>query len=40
MAIGKRTIVPYFGGRATAFMVRFLPVGLITYMVARMARPK
>jgi hypothetical protein len=40
LARGKRTQVPYFAGWATAFLVRFLPVGLITYMVARMARPK
>jgi uncharacterized protein len=32
LARGKRTIVPYFGGRFTAFLVRFLPVGLITYL--------
>jgi short-subunit dehydrogenase len=37
---GKRTIIPYFGGKATAFAVRFLPVGLITYMVEKTARPK
>jgi uncharacterized protein len=36
---GKRTIIPYFGGRFTALMVRFLPVGLITYFVAKQARP-
>jgi uncharacterized protein len=39
LAAGKRTIIPYFGGRATAFAVRFLPVGLITYFVAKVARP-
>lgn len=39
LARGKRTIVPYFGGRFTAVLVRFLPVGLITYFVARVARP-
>jgi short-subunit dehydrogenase len=39
LAGGKRTIIPYFGGRFTALMVRFLPVGLITYFVARVARP-
>lgn len=39
LAQGQRTIVPYFGGRFTAFLVRFLPVGLITYFVARVARP-
>jgi short-subunit dehydrogenase len=36
---GKRTVVPYFGGRASALLVRFLPVGWITYLVARWARP-
>jgi short-subunit dehydrogenase len=40
LAAGKRTIIPYFGGRATAFLVRFLPAGLITYIVAKVARPK
>jgi hypothetical protein len=39
LARGQRTIVPYFAGRLTALMVRLLPVGLITYFVARMARP-
>jgi len=39
LARGKRTIVPYFAGRFTAFLVRFLPVGLITYFVAKAARP-
>jgi short-subunit dehydrogenase len=36
---GKRTKIPYFKGWSTAQMVRFLPVGLITYFVARLARP-
>jgi uncharacterized protein len=40
LATGKRTIVPYFNGRATAFLTRFLPVGLITYIVAKVLRPK
>lgn len=40
LARGKRTIVPYFAGRFTAFLVRFLPVRLITYFVAKAARPK
>ncbi len=40
LARGKRTIVPYFTGRLTAFAVRLLPVGLITYFVAKAARPK
>ena len=39
LAKGKRTIIPYFAGRATAFLVRFLPVGWITYFVAKAARP-
>jgi short-subunit dehydrogenase len=39
LASGKRTIIPYFAGRASAFLVRFLPVGLITYIVAKVARP-
>jgi len=40
LAAGKRTIIPYFGGRLAAFIVRLLPVGLITYFVAKAARPK
>jgi hypothetical protein len=40
LARGKRTIIPYFGGKFTAFLVRFLPVGLITYFVERGVRPK
>ena len=40
LARGQRTIIPYFGGRFTAFLVRFLPVGLITYFVEKEARPK
>jgi uncharacterized protein len=39
LARGKRTIIPYFGGRFTALLVRFLPVGLITYFIAKQARP-
>jgi uncharacterized protein len=39
LAKGKRTIIPYFGGKATAFVVRLVPVGLITYMVAKLAHP-
>jgi short-subunit dehydrogenase len=39
LARGQRTIIPYFGGRFTAFLVRFLPVGLITYFVEKAARP-
>jgi hypothetical protein len=40
LARGQRTIIPYFSGRFTAFLVRFLPVGLITYFVEKEARPK
>jgi hypothetical protein len=40
LARGQRTIIPYFGGRLTAFMVRFLPVGLITYFIEKAARPE
>jgi short-subunit dehydrogenase len=40
LARGRRTIVPYFAGRFTAQLVRFLPVGLITYFVEKAARPK
>jgi short-subunit dehydrogenase len=39
LARGRRTIVPYFAGAFTALLVRILPVGLITYMVERKARP-
>ncbi len=39
LAKGKRTIIPYFSGQLTAFLVRFLPVGLITHFVAKAARP-
>jgi short-subunit dehydrogenase len=39
LARGQRTIVPYFGGRFTALLVRFLPVGLITHFVEKAARP-
>ena len=38
LARGQRTIVPYFGGKFTALLVRFLPVGLITYFVEKAAR--
>jgi short-subunit dehydrogenase len=40
LARGQRTILPGVSGRVTAFMVRFLPVGLITYFVEKAARPK
>jgi hypothetical protein len=39
LARGRRTIIPNFSGKVTAFMVRFLPVGLITYFFEKGARP-
>lgn len=38
LASGKRTIIPYPQGRATAFLVRFLPVRLITAAISRVVR--
>lgn len=38
LARGQRTIIPNFVGRFSAFLVRFLPVGLITYMIEKVAR--
>jgi len=38
LARGKRTIIANAKGRFTAFMVRFLPVGLIAWFVERAAR--
>ena len=40
MARGQRTIVPKRSGKFTAFLVRFLPVALITHFVEKGARPK
>jgi uncharacterized protein len=37
---GRRTIIPKWSGRFTAFLVRFAPVGLITRFVEKGARPK
>ncbi|MGO9339780.1 MAG: SDR family NAD(P)-dependent oxidoreductase [Terracidiphilus sp.] len=39
LAQGKRTIIPYAAGVFTAFLVRFLPVGLITSQIEKRARP-
>ena len=39
LARGQRTVIPYASGRFTALLVRFLPVGLITYFVEKAARP-
>jgi short-subunit dehydrogenase len=40
LAAGKRTVLPSMSGKLNAFGVRFLPVGLITYMVAKIIRAK
>jgi short-subunit dehydrogenase len=40
LARGQRTIIPYFGGKFTALLVRFLPVGLITNQIEKRARPR
>jgi uncharacterized protein len=40
LARGKRTIIPYFGGKLIPLLARFLPVGLITASIEKMARPK
>ncbi len=40
LAKGKRTILPKRDGRLTAFLVRFLPVRLITWYVDKLGRPK
>lgn len=40
LARGQRTIIPPTTGRFTAFLTRFLPVGLITHFVERAARPR
>jgi short-subunit dehydrogenase len=39
LARGQRTLVPNLSGRMTAFVVRFVPVGVITYFVAKLAKP-
>ncbi|MGC1460856.1 MAG: SDR family oxidoreductase [Terracidiphilus sp.] len=38
LARGQRTIIPNLSGRFTAFLVRFLPVGLITHFIEKVAR--
>ena len=40
LARGRRVIIPQASGRLTAFVVRFLPVGWITRVIERVARPK
>jgi hypothetical protein len=39
LARGQRTILPSFSGKITSFLVRLLPVGLITHFVEKQARP-
>jgi short-subunit dehydrogenase len=40
LARGQQTLIPYFAGKIAALMVRLLPVGWITSLVERLARPK
>jgi short-subunit dehydrogenase len=40
LARGQRTIIPYLGGKLSALAVRFLPVSLITGIMAKVLRPK
>jgi short-subunit dehydrogenase len=39
LARGRRTLIPNFSGRLSALLGRFLPVGLITRVVEKAARP-
>lgn len=38
LARGKRTVIPNFGGRFFAVLVRFLPVSVITFFIEKFAR--
>ena len=40
LARGKRTVLPYFGGKVITVLARILPVGMITSQVEKRARPK
>jgi len=40
LARGQRTILPSLDGKLIAFLVRFVPVGWITRLVEKAARPK
>ena len=40
LARGRRTVLPGLGGGFSAFMVRFMPVVLITRLVEKALRPK
>jgi uncharacterized protein len=37
---GRRIVIPYFGGKFTSQLVRFVPVGLILRFVEKLARPQ
>lgn len=39
LARGRRTVIPYFGGRFSALLVRFLPVNFLTRVIEKAARP-
>jgi uncharacterized protein len=39
LARGRRTVIPYFAGRLTAALVRFLPVNFIANRIEQIARP-
>ena len=40
LARGQGTIIPYFSGKVSALLVRFVPVGLITKSIEKLGRPK
>ena len=40
LARGRRTLIPNLQGRFTAFLVRFLPVDLITHFIEKAVRPE
>ncbi len=40
LAHGRRVVIPNARGRFTAFLVRFVPVGLVTRVIEKAARPK
>jgi hypothetical protein len=39
LARGRRTLVPNFSGAFTAMLVRFVPTGVITHWIEKLARP-
>ena len=40
LARGRRTMIPYFGGKFIALLVRFLPAPVITWIVEKSVRPE